>query len=130
MRSVIFLALVFMFYVQPLLSLRAQEPDETPTESTATPDATQPSDELVIRVWWPDALYALEDRAVSAILEDQIERFNQSNPQYDVDLRLKPHTGQGSSLTTSCRLSAPRRYGSFLTRAALIRVREWGVASG
>ena len=79
-----------------LLSVSAQDPTDTPTEP---PPDTSPQERL-IRVWWPDTLYALDDEGVSDIIENQVEDFNRLNPNYNGEVRIKRSDGQGSALST------------------------------
>jgi ABC-type glycerol-3-phosphate transport system substrate-binding protein len=78
-----------------LFSAAAQAPTPTTPEAPIVPPESR-----LIRVWWPDTLYALEEERVSDLLENQIEEFNRLNPGYDGELRIKKHDGLGSSLST------------------------------
>lgn len=85
-----FLLLLLLLLPLPLITAQEVTPEVTPT----------PPGVVQIQVWWPDALYNLENEAATATLEAQIEGFNASNRQYEVELRLKPTRGVGSILNT------------------------------
>lgn len=91
MRQLLLFTLIAGLAALMISPLEAQQPTSTPLPQAG---------KLVIRVWWPDSLYALDDQAVIKVLEDQIEAFNRANDQYSVNVRLKKQEGQGSILST------------------------------
>jgi maltose-binding protein MalE len=85
MHRGIILLLAFLLIVSP--SLAQQDNPPTP-------------EKIEIRVWWPDDLAMKGDQSLLRQLETQVERFNSTNEEYAIELRLKPHRGLGSILTT------------------------------
>lgn len=63
---------------------------------TPTPTATT----IEIQIWWPDDLAGFGEMEIRQHLEDEIRNFNASDNEYELTLRLKPHRGPGSILTT------------------------------
>lgn len=58
-----------------------------------TPSAVSP---LIIEIWWTDSAYPLNQGFALAELESQWAAFNASQSRYQVNLRLKASTGEGS----------------------------------
>jgi ABC-type glycerol-3-phosphate transport system substrate-binding protein len=91
----LWIILVTVFQVGILL---AQEPVASPTPSiTATPDTARPR---IIRIWWSDDLYPLENPTALDWLEEQVAAFNTTYPAYQIEIRIKAHEGQGNLLST------------------------------
>lgn len=53
-----------------------------------------------VRVWWPDALYSPDNTSATDILETQLQGFDETHNDIQVEFRLKHSEGQGSIITT------------------------------
>ncbi len=53
-----------------------------------------------VRVWWPDALYSPDNTSATDILETQLQGFDETHSDIQVEFRLKHSEGQGSIITT------------------------------
>jgi len=58
------------------------------------------NDELTIRVWWSDGLYDENNEDAIELLDELVTAFNRSNPDYNVEVRIKLADGEGSLIST------------------------------
>ncbi len=76
--------------------------DGTPlaASTTAVPINTNAPQVITLVVWWPDTLAPPDDPAVTALLSEQINAFIASEPNVDVEFRLKRAQDVGGIMST------------------------------